>query len=387
MRSPNPPPSPNPYDVANAQTQTNQDAALYNAQLNRFNTYTPLGSQEFSVTGSDPTTGAPIYRQDINLTPEMQQLLSQQNRQDLQLGNVAEGMLGRVGESYGRPLDTASLPGLRGQINSSGLPQLDTNMDRVRQGAQDALYARNTEYLDPQYQRGEESLRTRLANQGVVEGSEAYRNAFDDFNRSRETAYRQARNESIAGAGSEAQRLFGMQSSARGQLFGEQLAGSGFSNAARAQGMDELFAQRNLPLNEFNALRSASQVQMPSFQGAAQVGANPADLAGNIYNSYGGQMGIYNANMASRNALLSGLFGLGSSAIMASDERVKENIEKIGELSSGDNLYAFNYIGDKTPQVGVMAQEIESKDPGAIHVRNGVKHVDYARVLARALGG
>lgn len=375
MRSPSPPPPPDPYQVANAQTQQNQDAALYNAQLNRFNTYTPLGSQEFSVTGTDPTTGAPQYRQDINLTPEMQQLLSQQNQQDLALGNVAQGMLGTVGNAYAGRMDTSGLPGLRGNlnvqgpglqgqvnsqglpggqtVNTHGLPDIPTDVGALRQNAQDALYRLNTGYLDPQMQRGEESLRTRLANQGVVEGSEAYRNAFDDFNRSKETAYRMARDQSIAGGGEEAERMFGIGSSARGQLFGERLAGTdqanslrgqmfgerlaggqftndarsqalaealagtSVANSARAQGMDELFALRNQPLNEFNALRSASQVQMPSFQGAAQVGTNPADLAGNIYNSYGGEMDIYNSRMASRNALLQGLFGLGSSAIKA----------------------------------------------------------------------
>lgn len=341
-----PPPAPDPYQVAGAQTQQNRDAALYNAALNRVNTYTPLGSQEFSVTGRDPRTGAPIYEQNINLSPEAQQLFDQQQQQNLQLGNIAGGMMDRVQGVYGQGIDTGGLPGLQGQLNiqgpalqgqlnTAGLPGLPGagDLEGFRNEAESALYDRNTAYLDPRFERQEEQLRSRLANQGVVEGSEAFRNAMDDFEQSRETAFRQARNEAIAGGGAEASRMFGIGSQARGQLFGEALgsgaftnqargqafgeaaAGAGLSNQARAQGMQELFALRNQPLNEFNALRSASPVNMPQFQGMAQVGTAPADIAGAIQNQYQGQLDAYNAQQQSRNALMGGLFGLGASAL------------------------------------------------------------------------
>lgn len=306
------PAAPDPYATANAQTGVNRDAANYNAALNRINTYTPLGSQEYSVTGTDPTTGSPIYRQDINLSPQAQQLYDQQTQQNLSLGNVAQNMLGQVQQGYGNPMDTSGLP-QRGNLNTANLPALPTDVEGMRKGAQDALYARNTEYLDPQFQRGEESRRTRLANQGVVEGSEAYKNAMSDFGQGRETAYRQARNESIAGAGTEAERLFGLGSKARGQLYGEQLTGANFANQNRTQALEESYALRNQPLNEFNALRSASPVDMPSFQGPASVMTNPADLMGAIYGSNAIGQNQATRMQSSQDAFLSALFGLGGS--------------------------------------------------------------------------
>ena len=55
-------------------------------------------------------------------------------------------------------------------------------------------------------------------------------------------------------------------------------------------------------------------------------------------------------------------------------------------VESGDTIYLFSYKGDSTPQVGVMAQEVEKKDPAAIiEGKDGYKRVQYGRVLARAL--
>lgn len=331
------PPPPDPYATAGAQTGLNRDTALWNAALNRMDTYTPLGSQTFTQTGTDPTSGAPTYRTDINLTPEQQQLYEQQAQQNLQLGDIAGGMMGQVKGGYAKPLDVGGL-------------------DAYRKQAQDAVYDRNAAYLDPQFARGEESTRTRLANQGVVEGSEAWKNAMTDFGMEKEMAYRQARNDAVT-------------------------AGSG----ERAQGMQELFALRNQPLNEFNALRSASPVAMPQFSAPAASNTNPADLQGAIYGSYQGQMNAWNAKQQANNNLLGGMFGLGSAALL-SDERAKEDIEPVGELNDGTGLFSYRYKGHPETHVGVMAQEVEKTNPSAVITGpDGLKRVKYAKVLAKAL--
>jgi hypothetical protein len=46
--------------------------------------------------------------------------------------------------------------------------------------------------LDTVFARDEEVERQRLANQGIPEGSEAYREAMDDFSRRKSSAYEQA---------------------------------------------------------------------------------------------------------------------------------------------------------------------------------------------------
>lgn len=347
------PAAPDPNVVANAQTQQNRNAALDSATLNRVDTYTPFGSQEYSQTGTDPRTGLPTYRQDIKLDPMVESLLRQQ-----------QGIQGRVGTATDAAL--SRLPS--SPFSLSGLPGMSANYDDLRKTQTDALYGQQTAYLDPQFKQGEDALRSRLANQGIVEGSEAYTNAVGDFNRGKEFSYGQARNQAITGGGAEADRAYGQESDRRRMALSEMLTerGQPYSELAMLQGMQ-------------------SPVDMPQFQGMSPVGVNAADIQGAYGQQYQGQIDAYNAKQQGKNNLLSGLFGLGSAAIFASDERVKEDIEPIGELNDGTNVYLFRYKGDETPQVGVMAQEVEKRDPGAIHERHGVKHVDYARVLARAL--
>lgn len=359
------PKAPDPNVVSQAQTQSNQETAAYNAALNRTNTYTPAGSSEFTVTGTD-ASGAPIYRQDVKLAPDAQALYDQQMAQSRQLGNTAQNMMGRVDASMATPLDTSRAPQLFGADDLLG----------ARQQTQDALYNRQAAYLDPQWQQREEQFRTRMANSGITEGNEAWQNAKFDEDRARSFDYGQARDSSIAGALPE---MAFLSDTARGN---------------RAMTMQELYAERALPLNEFNALRSSSQVDMPQFEGAANVNSANTDVSGNMWNAYQAQMDRYNAQQAGSNNLMSGAFGLGAAAlsnpaIMAfSDERLKENVEQVGRLPGGPNLYEYEMKGDPSDarQVGVMAQEVERTQPDAV-VRDpsGYRKVNYSKVLARAM--
>jgi len=70
------------------------------------------------------------------------------------------------------------------------------------------------------------------------------------------------------------------------------------------------------------------------------------------------------------------LGSLGSAAILASDVRVKENLVRDGTIK-GHAAYKFNYVGDRTPRRGVIAQEVEKTNPGAVAEFGGIKHVNY----------
>lgn len=77
-------------------------------------------------------------------------------------------------------------------------------------------------------------------------------------------------------------------------------------------------------------------------------------------------------------SLLTGLFG------KLSDVRAKENIEKVGELDDGQKVYAYNYKGDPTPEIGLLAQEVEKVRPDAVRTGpDGLKRVDYAKATAK----
>lgn len=449
MKTPKAPATPDPNAVSAAQTQSNRETAAFQNALDHGNTTTPWGSQSF--TGRvDPTTGATVYDQSISLSPEQQQLYDQQQQQNLQLGQTSSNMLSSVQDAYRRPMDTSSLPALNSGVNMSGAPGIKSSYTTVgpqmevdrsnlsqlygsddlmgaRKQVQDALYDQNAAYLDKDYARSQDQLRTRLANQGVVEGTEAYSAAMDDYNRGREMAYRQARNESITRGGDEMSRLSGIardnrgqlynenlssgnfrnsaaaqatgqnataagfSNTARGQQLSEELARAQFGNDARSQGLQEQTALRNQPLNEFNALRSATQVDTPQFQNPNTATIAPTDTAGNIWNAYNGQLGIYNAQAGGNNAMMGGLMGLAGnlgSAWIASDRRVKSKVKRLGLLPQGVGFYEFEYTDDPKheKQRGVMAQEVERDDPESVATgRDGVKKVNYKRVLARAL--
>lgn len=77
-----------------------------------------------------------------------------------------------------------------------------------------------------------------------------------------------------------------------------------------------------------------------------------------------------------------GLFGAGG---IFSDKKVKENIRRIGKTNDGQNIYLYNYKGDPTPRVGLMAQEVEKIHPEAVSEINGVKAVDYEEALKHAV--
>lgn len=70
--------------------------------------------------------------------------------------------------------------------------------------------------------------------------------------------------------------------------------------------------------------------------------------------------------------------GLGLTALsMFSDERVKDNIEPVGQTFDGQPIYRYNYKGDPTTQIGLLAQDVEQHTPEAVGNLGGIKTVDY----------
>jgi hypothetical protein len=74
-----------------------------------------------------------------------------------------------------------------------------------------------------------------------------------------------------------------------------------------------------------------------------------------------------------------GGFGQGVGGAM-SDRRVKKNIERVGSTPSGVPIYRFQYAGATGTHIGVMADEV-SHIPGAVFELQGVKFVDYRKVI------
>ena len=66
---------------------------------------------------------------------------------------------------------------------------------------------------------------------------------------------------------------------------------------------------------------------------------------------------------------------------IASDIRIKENISQVGSLDNGLPVYLFNYKGNKTPQIGLMAQDVEKVNKDAVVEIDGIKRVYYGKAV------
>jgi hypothetical protein len=272
------PQAPDPYAVAGATTQTNENTAAYNKALNLNNYSNPFGSQQTTQTGTDPNTGAPIYNTSISASAPLQGLIN--------------SSLGAAGSANGTL--SSALFGLGG-LNSSIDPQA---AQQAGQQGQQAAYAAQTQYLDPQFAQEGTSLESQLANQGLTPGSQAYTNAMTNYNNAKQQAYSNAANQSVL----------------TGQQIGSQMLQNELSTAGQKA---NLYGQQvSLSQLPYSQLASLSGL-VPGNTGTASSAANPANIAQAFENQYQGQLNAYNSQVQSQNSTMGGLFGLGSAATLA----------------------------------------------------------------------
>jgi hypothetical protein len=113
-------------------------------------------------------------------------------------------------------------------------------------------------------------------------------------------------------------------------------------------------------------------LQMAS-QAGMQGALLPLQAAGVNAGNIGGLLGQYQ-DIRGRTTQSGGLFEsilgagaqLGSTALMACDVRLKENIERIGKTPGGIPIYKFDYIDGPRGVVGPMAQEVAILQPEAL---------------------
>jgi hypothetical protein len=260
-----------------------------------------------------------------------------QNQASLGLGSAITSQLGQVQDVMGQ--------GFNPNLPSTGFDP--------GQSYQDAYMQR----LAPQLEQNRESMQARLANQGIVPGTQAYDNAM------RQQAQRE--NDLLLGATTQG---FGVGSQANQQAFNQELT------------------KYNLPLNTLSALRTGAQVQNPSFVNSAQQATTGgADILGASQMGYNARMGDFNQQQAAQQNFNQGLMGLGGAGIMAfSDIRMKENIKQIQWMPNGLPVYEFEYksefkdIAGHGQFVGVMAQDVEMVRPESVITNaNGYKMVNY----------
>lgn len=115
-----------------------------------------------------------------------------------------------------------------------------------------------------------------------------------------------------------------------------------------------------------------------------QVQQQPQSTASNIMGGILGGAALWPTLMGSGAGSV-GAAGLLPSLFALSDERVKDDIEPIGLLHDGQNVYRFRYKGDPKFHIGLLAQEAEQVTPHSVaETDEGIKMVNLHTATERA---
>ena len=344
-KSPAPPPAPDPVATARAQSEFNVQAARETADLNRINQSTPYGNltyaapnnggwnedaylranpdvqaagmnglqhyQQFGQTegrrGAESYNPTNQWTVSTTFSPEQQRLYEQSVAGQTLYGDAALAQLRGVQDTLSRPFEFSG-PDLTSQVQDR-TGQLRYGADftgigdpnQSRDAVQEALLAR----INPDLERERAALESRLANQGITMGSEAWNRGMLDYARQANDA----RYGAVLNAGQEQSRMFGLglqnaafNNQAVGQASGLDLGRAQFGNGARQQSLQEQLMLRSQPLNEAAALLTGSQVQNPQFTNVPQVMVQAPDYQGAVGQNYAGATGQYNAALQRQGA-------------------------------------------------------------------------------------
>jgi hypothetical protein len=257
MKTPSVPAPPDPVATAAAQTASNVKTATTQQQLNMVDQNTPYGSSAYSQTGAWED-GTPKFQNTVTLSPEEQRNQNQQWEFDNLVNTLGINQTKKLTGHLDQPLD----------LNNEATESRIMELGRKR--------------LDPVLGQRRDALETKLYNQGVMPGTEAYDRAMRSDTEGANDAY-------------------------------NQLLLSG-----RGQAVSEALTSRNQPINEITALMSGGQVTQPQFQNTPQTSVAGTDIAGLTMDAYKmGPLAQYQASQANKRAMMSGLFQLGGTALKA----------------------------------------------------------------------
>lgn len=352
-KGPKAPSIPNYSKLATRQANDQQKIAEYLTGANRPNQVDAMGN---SVTWSkDPATGQWTQKQNWN-----------QDVKGQYKGQIANA-------NKANDLYKTQLGKLEGQKDFKS-PTMPTYDEASGKAVSDATYNAMTARTRPEQGRQQTELSNQLRLQGLQPGTEAFDRAMRNMYTSHADAdYLASQNATISGY-DEARQRYLAQLQGQGQEFGQKLTEHQlpWQQAQIAQG---LASDRYMP-------------QMPGFSGA--TGYNPADQIGAANAKYQAQMGQYNAQNQKKGQTLGAGASLGSAAIMASDEELKDNITKLdGEESLRKLLeiggYSWTWKDNGLPDVGVIAQNVQKVMSNLINTEEPYLRVNYTGLVGMCI--
>lgn len=338
-------PAPPDYvGAANATAQSSKDVTEQQTFANRPNINTPWSQQTWANTPTwDPTTGQYLnqWTQNTNLTPEAQKALDSQLAVQSGVSGTAQGLLQQNQQQLNAPVDWSNFQATgkapTAQTYNPGQVQTsigDTGAYYNKAG--DAVYNQYLARAQPANDRATDQLRTQLYNSGLKEGDAAYDTQMAQLRQSQQDAMTNASLQATQTAGSEAQRMQGMDvasgnfanSAAQQQLngklaagqegFNEQLQSGNYQNTVRQQQISEDLQKRGFTLNEINSLLSGQQVQTGPTPTFSQAGVGKgADYSSAAANTYAANLNATNASNAATAQTVGGIASLGMLAYLA----------------------------------------------------------------------
>jgi len=334
--APSPPPAPDPYATAAAQTGENMASVTANDVLSKVpqtdqygntTTYTQTGNFDYT----DPTNGdkyaLPTYSQQTSMSPQNQAIYNSVQKAEGGMANDANALLKQEQGNLSNPIDLSKY-----QMSAYKAPaayQAPTAFD-----ANSVTPYLQTSWQEP-FQR-QQSLQTeqfnqQLADQGIQPGSAAYNNAMLGFTQNQTSAWDTANSQNYENAANTA--LGAYNENSQNALNAWQANATQGLNAYNANLEGNQFNQQNaiqgaeLPIQELgqllggatNAGGSAgggtSQFSSPNFEQVTTPTVPTTNITSDIYASAADQMAGYQSQVAAQNAMYGGLFGLGGSIL------------------------------------------------------------------------
>jgi len=257
MGAPDVPAVADPNTVAANQQKLNTQTMEQVQAASNVNQATPTGNLTYTQTGVGPN-GVPTYTATQTLSPANQALLTQM-----------QGNQGIAGQQAGALLSGANY----GAVDPSKV------IGDATSGNTQALLKQETDYLNPQFTQQTDQLDAHLRSQGIFPDSPAYK-----------------------------QQMQNLQ-------LNQNQAVTGFLATAEPAAYQQATSSYLLPGQVAAQEMGLSQPAGLGLTSTPQASASPADLIGATSSANQANMAAYNAQLNQQNAMMSGLFGLGSAAI------------------------------------------------------------------------
>lgn len=339
------PPTPDYTGAAQATGDASQAAISQQTYANRPDTNTPWSQTTWNTTPVwDPTTGQYVnqWNQNVNLTPDAQNALTNQLQVQSNLSGTANDLTAQAKSQIEQPIDWSSftalgnVPQAQPVMNTQPLHNtFDTgNVPQVGSGnsyantAADAAWQQYTNRNQPIQDRQTSQMQTQLYNQGLRPGDEAYDAAMKTLSQNQGDANTNAslaatqtgiqggatlQGEDLANNqntyaqdqgnasfyNNAANQTFQNGLAGQQQNFNQGVASASLSDQTRQQQISEDLQSRGFTLNEIQSLLNGQQVStgaQPQFN--ASGAAQPTNYSGAASSQYGAALNSYNAGNA-----------------------------------------------------------------------------------------